>query len=358
MGQAKSTEIKIPRWIIVITILSLLFSIIAIILFGYQFYYHTNVFPTSVANIAAVPGQTDVTGNLKVLGELHLSSWQDAISSTEASFTTKGGISALGSIVTELGIKAKSFDTPGLGTVMKIGTENQVGMDIGREDFPINVKGNKLFIDCPYTLTKHHVPQESQQFNLGTHNAQWHDLHLSGNIVNKNGFITKSDSNGVFTHLTQGPKLIGSCMELCSLLPSECLGPSNTLRTLQLDTIQPGDMFKIELYGSLDVGDYDKDRRIPLQFSFDEYVIQCDIQLDTFETKGDFSLIFLLHFGKNNVLTILSEFFYQNFVSKNITEYILNNNKKYFSWDVSVIRNEFSPTDSIQSKICFMSKVY
>src|SRR5271165_2503949 len=70
--------------IAVVAALALVFSMVAVVitLLGY---YTTSTSHNNVVNVSAIPGQTDVTGNLKVMGELHIASWTEAQSLTEAS---------------------------------------------------------------------------------------------------------------------------------------------------------------------------------------------------------------------------------------------------------------------------------
>jgi hypothetical protein len=356
--------------IAVVATLAFIFSIAALIVHLLS-YYTTSCAHNNVVNLSAVPGQTDVTGNIKVMGELHLASWLEAQSATEASFTTKGGISALGKVIAERGIISKYMDS---NEILRIGPDTQTGIEMGREDFPVHIKGNQLLVECNKTITRDILPLDDKIYSLGSKENRWNNIYLDGNISNQNGFVTKAGSSGMYSHLDYGPLLTGKMTTYVSLVPVSGLSLNGFVRKFAIDTITAGDSFQITMAGTLIINNPEDINNVIFGIVCNgiNYYVPLTIKGDLLHRTSDknplkdehnayedtFILKSTFHAHQPRHFSLLTEVEWSCFKNRFIDNIVLSEYDEFFDWDLKMNPYTLGLEGSIQAKTCVMTKIY
>ncbi len=344
--------------IAVIATLALLFGITSLVINLWN-YYNSTISHNNVVNLSAVPGQTDVTGNVKLMGELHLGSWLEATSGTEASFTTNGGIAALGKIIAERGLQSKNIDS---NEILKIGPETQLGIEMGRDGFPILFKGNQLI--CPKTMTRDILPLQDSNYNLGNNDKQWQNLYLSGNVYNKQGCATNVGSGGMFNQIVSGPILKGSGFD--SLLDKSM----EKNRILNIHHFIPGDCFQLFLSGHMTISKPNEKQDIPIAVVCNDKCYYVPLKIDKKDLLHYFDSVenemytdnFIIratfHTHKKGYFLLVIEMEWGSFKKRSIHAVSIEDDN--FTWDVKIYRDDSCLGDNgfIQAQTCVLSKIY
>ncbi len=358
----------------VIATLALCGAIISCLL-GLYNYYIFNLQKQQHVNIASVPGQTDCTGNVRVTGDLKVHSWQEANSETEASITTLGGIGAVGKVKAGRGVYANTFDSLDSSTVLKFGKENHVGMEIGKKDFPIEFQANRFLVDCPETQLRNILPMENDVNDLGSSVKQWKDLHLSQNVVNNNGFVTRAGSGGVYVTLNSGPNLHGLRNTTDSLFHVPAIDSKERERLFFLESLENGDILRLNLSGSIKTSNPishikgGKKINFTLTLNGLHFYVPCEIEQGPANyITASFKLKYTLY-KRNDILFLHSVFKFANQIKqqqkmeidpKLIPIHDDDCFSRHVYWDVCVDRSRpgFGVDGFIQLDFCEMHKVF
>ncbi len=362
-----TTELrKQNRIILSFAVIALIAAIIGCMI-GLYNYYTFSLQQTNI-NFASVPGQTDCVGNLRITGDTTVQSWQEAISETVASLTTRGGIGSVGKIKSGKGMFANKFDSLSEDAVLAIGRETNVGIEMGKSDFPTEIHANKLTLNCPQTILKQVEPQNTDSYSLGSALNQWQDLHLSRNIVNKNGFITKPGSSGIYNQLKNGPKLIGTMSTPFLLHLESILAPETDAqkRSFPLSSFVTGDILELNLRGTFSMCDTIKPLQFVLTLNNAEYYI-VGLENNIFshlEMYYEHSFTIKIKFYQRDTgLTIMTKTKFDSEKSQELQLLdinIIDNQEQKLTWDIKVDRSNHSIGSDgfILCQFCEMHKVY
>lgn len=227
--------------------LAFIIAIIAIIIGTIAYIQSPNT--TNTANISGIPGQTDVTGNMSVTGQLNLPTNIPATSSESGSLIVAGGIGSNDSIYSKDGFFGPSF-TSKSGS-LNIGTKNQTGIVMGRDGFPIELKANQLIIECD-SNAQTVFPNLSNSYDLGQKAAQWRDIFTNGKMFNGNLFPTKT-TGGIFAQLEDSSVLSGIINPAGSILASSAEFTTTEMDAFSANTFSEGDTIKFEACGNLNI---------------------------------------------------------------------------------------------------------
>jgi hypothetical protein len=203
----------------------------------------------NTVNLAAVPGQTDATGDFTITGQLRLPGLTPSTSSTTGGLVVQGGIGCNETVHAKDGV-ITNYVAPESG-ILNLGTQNQTGIVLGRSGFPVEVQANQLIVECE-SKTQTLSPAQTNVYDLGQASAQWRDIYVCGNVYNTTLFPTKV-SGGIFSQLDDSFPLIEIINPPGSLIGFDAIFSTPTANAFPADSLVAGDTIKFFVAGDLTV---------------------------------------------------------------------------------------------------------
>ncbi len=231
-----------------IAYLAVIISVVATVIVMLIYVKHPDV--SNAVNISAVPGQTDVVGNMNITGQLALPCAISSTSNFSGSLVVNGGIGCNDNIHVKEGIFASYIDIK--NNSMNVGTKFQTGLNLGRHGFPTELRGNQVIIECDSKI--HNIlPTTSNIYDFGNKDYKWRDVYVAGNIINANLFPTKP-TGGIFSQTKRGVQ-ISNISEFTTIINNDKAITSiyGTEQHFPPGSISQGDQILFEVVGNIEI---------------------------------------------------------------------------------------------------------
>lgn len=246
MDETGTSRVQQLHAALAIGILAMVIAIPALILAA----LHTgDVDVSNTQNIAGVPGQTDITGNLNVSGTLNIPKVIPSSSSSTGSLVVGGGVGVGGSMVVAQGVYTNTLDTVG---PLHVGTTYQTALNLGRTGIPVQIYGNRCMVENGMETGGDIIPDTTELYSLGGPANQWDKLYMGGVVYNPSLFPTQV-AGGIYSMTSDGPLYVGAVSVPVTILGSTGRTSFATPFSIPANSMQAGDAFNITASGSMSI---------------------------------------------------------------------------------------------------------